>query len=103
MWPNPGACQAGVPSADPTVRLDRFRNGFEGGDGVEHIARRDRVGCTPGNRIGKGFEVDPYRIDRWKAQLLWLGAAPPHHQLGPSEHFGRRIATKGVEPEIGGG
>ena len=81
MWLNyTGSANPGAGSDVPNspAGFGRFGDGFENGDRVAHIVRRDRVGWTPGNRVGEGFEVGPYRVGRRKTQLLRLGAAPPH-------------------------
>jgi hypothetical protein len=40
----------------------RFRDGFEGRHGVDHLTQRDWIGRAPGDRVGEGFEVDPDRV-----------------------------------------
>src|SRR5207237_10804842 len=96
-YPGPPTPGASSKFLNLPVGFSLFGNGFKGGDGVEHIAHRDRVGHTPGDRSGEGFEVGAYRVDRREIHMLRFSAASAQHQLGPSQHFGRGLASKGVK------
>src|SRR5437016_1564343 len=83
--------------SDPPVGSHRFGDGFERGHRGEHLTRRDRIWCAPGDGVGKGFEVDADRVDRREAQMLGLDAALPQHEFGAAECFRRGVAAECVD------